>query len=351
MYKYNGLKVTCDWLDFTVDIINPYEVMNMFGLVPDMFQKMQHGSLGYSGMFRCKNAEITVLYDGAVEMGVHLQVKGSAISCFLDFFRETLKDTALTPWGMHPYNYKDFADIDNLFKILFEKICENGWITRLDLALDDVGVNYYSCKQVHNFLKKGEYVSRVKCWDVHIPHNRSGEETGYTVYLGSPRNSRMFLRVYDKKLEQKNDDLPDWVRWEVVLKDERAQNFANYIISGMDFAGAVAACLNSMVRFINLTSSNRSYCKTKKKWEKLIGEVGKLKLTTSKSKRTVDTAADWINRQCAPTIAGLVAANGGSIDFLTKNLNEHFERLSAKDKEMFLNYFKGDDENEPETSL
>lgn len=338
MYDYNGLKVSCDWMEFTIQESSPYKVLEEFGFTAESFKNMERGSLGYSKMLRHKSAEVTVLYDGNTDMGVHVQVKGSAISCFLEEFKQTLK--VRNAWDEECYEYEDFNDIDNITRLILKKVRGVGWFSRLDLAVDDIGVNYYSCKRVHKMIENKEYVSKVKRWNADVPHNRAGEIIGYTVYLGSPRNSRMFLRVYDKKLEQKKEDLPDWVRWEVVLKDERADNFADYVINGMDFSVATASTLNTLVRFVNKTSCNKSLCETKKKWKKFVGSVGKLKLTASLPRKSVERSCDWINRQCAPTIAGLVAAFGGDMSFLTGNLSEHFERLSVKDKEMFLNYLK-----------
>lgn len=350
MYLYNDLRICCDWLEFTIQEKSPYVVLEQLGFTSDLFRKMDRGSMGYSGMLRHKSAEITILHNGNDDMGVHVQVKGSAVSYFLEMFKNTLKSKDLTPWMTEVFEYDDFDDVDNLIRVLFIKVRSAGWFSRIDLAIDDVGANYYTCKKVHDVLKNGNYVSKIKKWQADVTYNRQGDITGYTVYLGSARNSRMFLRVYDKRLEQLakkgKTELPDWVRWEIVLKDERAENFAAYIVNNMDFSVATASVLNSLVRFVKNDSCNKSLCTTKSKWKKFVGAVEKIKLTSLPGGKSVQKSYDWICRQCAPTLAGLTAAFGGDMSFITKNLSEHFERLSAKDREMFLNYYlKGDDEN------
>lgn len=352
MYEYNGLKVSCDWLSFTCNVNTKlvYEFILGFGFTPDAFKKMERGAQGYKGMLRHRSCEITVLYDGAENMGCHMDVKGSAVSYFVDVFRETLR--CQTPFSEDAYEYEDFDDVNNLLPVLFRKILGNGWFTRLDIAIDDFGCNYFSCEKVHKILKSCNYVSKFGKWEVDIVHNKKDAAIkGYTVYCGSRKNSDIFLRVYDKQLEQKSKfkedtDLPLWVRWEFELKNERADNFAEYIINKLDFGRAVMAVLNNYLRFIVPDNPNRSRCSSLPKWQRFVGDVGRLRLTSPKKKKSVERSHDWISRQCLPTIAGLTLAYGGDLTFLTKDLTVHFDRLSASDKEMYEAYFRQSHERE-----
>lgn len=49
----------------------------------------------------------------------------------------------------------------------------------------------------------------------------SGHYTERTIYFGSMR-SDIYMRLYDKKLEQLRTDVDTWYRWEIVFKDKNA---------------------------------------------------------------------------------------------------------------------------------
>ena len=341
MYKFNDLKVSCDWISFTADVENVTALMDLFGFMPDMFKNMNHGAQGYKAMLRHESHEITLLYDGSEGMGVHCDIKGSAVSYFIECFKNTL----LVP---NPYDdgecyeVPDFSDLDNIVRLVYQKVLSVGWFTRLDIAIDDIGCNYFTCQSVFNVLKNCNYVSKFRKWEADVSYDKNVEYLGYTIYCGARKDSEIFLRIYDKRLEQlkKNNtaDLPDWVRWEFELKSGRADNFAKYIIAGNDFGCSAMALLNNYMRFVVPDDVNKSRCSSLPDWERFVGDVGKLRLAAPKKEKSVDKARDWIKRQCLPTIAGLCVADGGTLDFLTKDLLKHYDRLSLSDKLMYQEY-------------
>src|SRR5699024_2067481 len=68
-------------------------------------------------------------------------------------------------------------------------------------------------------------------------------------------------------------------------------------------------------------------------YEKLLGDVEKLKLTTKPAERSSDDMKEWLNKQISPTIAAIMAANEGETDWLYEMIITGSSRLKAKHKQ------------------
>ncbi len=98
--------------------------------------------------------------------------------------------------------------------------------TRVDNALDDrVGV--VTISTVQRALERGCAVTHFR--DMRRMHRlgleRAKDRKGDTIYVGSGQ-SQTLLRIYDKALEQQakgRDVEGPWIRWELQLREERAQ--------------------------------------------------------------------------------------------------------------------------------
>ena len=130
----NGLTVSVDWLSFTVmSTGNLVDVLDMFGYVMEDFIRMPKGARGYKTMYRLNGFPVSVLCDGAPNMGIHIDISGTAISEFLRSYSESLKVAT-------PFRGGYDIDFDSTFLIsLLELIRDNGHVTRLDIAIDDLG--------------------------------------------------------------------------------------------------------------------------------------------------------------------------------------------------------------------
>lgn len=340
----NRLQISCDWISFTLDKKEVIPCLELFGQERNNYNYMEKGAQGYRKMLRHSHYAITVLFDGNDDMGVHIDVKGSAITYFLQCFRT--KQQQPTPFGQGNFYYTDellenFSP-DNILPYLFKTILEYGHFTRLDIAIDDKGCRYFSVNDVVNFLNNKDcYIARFRSWKHIEEKSTSCEFLGNTVYMGT-RSSDIMLRVYDKQLEQKKKEVITfpWVRWEFELKKERADLFAGEVIDKQCFGILGMRLLSWFLRLINQDDSNKSRCSTLPLWDEFINNVGKLKLSINKSEKSVEKSLMWVQRQCAPTIAGLVMANAGDISFLTDKLPEHYNRLSLADRSMFESYLK-----------
>ncbi len=329
----NNLLVSIDWMAFTSTVMQEAgEMIEFLGYSTSDFQLLPKGAHGYRKMYRLNSFPVTILSDGSEDMGVHAVITGSAIQDVLSHFRRSLMGT--TPFSGDE-NIVEYSHFDNDIMLEFlQQIRRIGWLTRFDLAVDDLGAEFFSLDDVCGFLKRQEVVSKFRKYKVVNESTLAGEATGYTVYLGS-RQSEVMLRVYDKQLEQnqkaESEDVmhPEaWVRWELELKNERANIAADLLVSGKDLGLIVMEILNNYVRIVELDDSNRSRCSVHPLWEKFTEAVGKLSLFVKEQEKTLKEKRRWIVRSVLPTLAGIIVADGGSFDIITQHFDDAVLRMS-----------------------
>ena len=333
----NGLYARCDWLEFTITELN-FELssyrnveyyLHMLGLSVDLFDILDRGGFGYKSQMRHMYENIFVFYDGNDDMGIHVRISGTAVTYVLKMFLEY--HSCDTPFGKG-YFVGDY-DTNNIFPMFLKRVFDFGHFTRIDLALDDVGAEYFSVQDVLEILESGSCVCKFKKWENIKGNSFSGNCNGHTIYMGS-RQSDVYLRVYEKALEQGFDEIK-WTRWELEIKHEKADVVAQQLIDNFDFGYVTMGILNQYVRFVNIDNNRRSLCSVNPIWEKFTENVEKLRLYVPERNKSIDDKRIWIERQCMPTIAGLFKANGGKAFFDDDDLKKHYDRLKEKDRRLF----------------
>ena len=327
----NSLKVSIDWIAFTSTIISEVsEMITFLGYSNDDFLLLPKGANGYKKMHRLESAPITILSDGNETMGIHVVISGSAIPDLLEHFKASI--TSGTPFSSDAVLLSDF---DNSIMVEFlQQVRRFGWLTRLDLAVDDLGAQYFTLDDVKGFLDRQEVVSKFRVYKDVQESTFTNEKTGHTIYFGS-RQSEVMLRVYDKQLEQNQkaadgEELQEpWVRWEFELKNERANIAADFLIQRKELGEVIMEVLNNYVRLIVPDDSNRSRCSAHPLWEKFVGIVGKLRLYVASVEKTIADKKKWLIKQCLPTLAGVVIADGGSFDIITQHFDDAVSRMSC----------------------
>ena len=326
----NGLTCSIDWLSFTItDKMTLHNVLGMFGLERTDFYECDKGASGYKQMLIMHGANVRVLYDGNDNMGIHFDVSGSAVGDFVEHYRQGVSE--LTPWDTYA------LDMDiRLVSHMLERVEKHGHVTRLDLAIDDKGTAFYSVEELNDVLLSGNFVSKFRSWRSMQEYKISGEAVGRTVYLGS-RSSSVMLRVYDKRLEQDakqdappespNDGGADWIRWEFELKGERAEMAAAHIIQGLSIGELCVGILAQYFRMIERDDSNKSRCSITEKWQLFIDGIQALRLFVQHIGKTLDDKRNWVLKQVAPTLTGLILANYGDMGFITDHLQLHAQRM------------------------
>lgn len=331
---HNNVRVSVDWISFTVfDVPSVEELVVLLGYDMQNFTLMPKGGNGYKSMIKAEGYPLCILYDGNEDMGMHVTISGSAISDALSHFEHTLNGS--TPFGTDAVLLNDLTNTVMIeFLMMVRRM---GQLSRLDIAVDDIGGNYYSTADLVEILERKECVSKFRNWKNLCEKTLAGECTGHTVYLGS-RTSDIMMRVYDKRLEQnkklKSQDKPlieyEWYRWELECKDERANRVADLLIDGKNLGHMVTAILNNYFRVINLDNNNRSRCSTTDTWMQFLQTIDKLGLYVAVSARTLKDKRDWIIRQVLPTLTGVIIADGGCFDIITNNLVTSVDRMSKE---------------------
>ena len=329
--RSNGLVAVIDWLSFT-DVSNTdiNASLSEFGFVREDFIDNEKGAFGYKKMLLHTGSSFRVLYDGNDGMGFHYDFSGSSMHVLFSKYVDSLYED--TPFGPG-------LDVDlKILVSLFQKIRLLGHITRLDLAIDNKVDIFFSLPELQKILEDCRYVSKFRSWQLVKDCTTSNELVGATIYLGS-RKSDIMLRVYDKQLEQiakgieGASDIP-WVRWEIELKNEYANIVLNDFLNGVDVGSLAFGILSNYLRIILFDDCNKSRCSSDPVWAAFIEEVQKIRLFVMQEPPTLLDKREWVLRQVAPTITGLILANYGDISWLTENLGLHADRMNKHLKKL-----------------
>lgn len=234
-----------DWLTFTSYSDSPETIMQLLGLKDVPWQKMEKGRNGYKGRYFFEN--ISILYDGAENMGVCVDMSGSGCRAF-----ETYSTI----------NWKELTEI------LFYNVGDYN-VSRLDMAFDD-HTGILDIDQLRDDTDDHMYVSRSRTWKVEYGSK------GTTIYHGSPQ-SNMYIRIYDKAAERELEDV-HWIRVELQMRDEIATGFISGLMNnpvGVHFRGV----LHNYLRYVvdPGTDVNMSRWPMAPYWAKLLEGVQQIR--------------------------------------------------------------------------
>ncbi len=236
-------KVIYDWLTFTTRIHSLTDVIELLGLIDIKFENMK-GRYCYQD--RLNFGGINIMYNGREDMGICVEFSGQGCREF-----ET-------------YGNGDYQAIFDLINEHWDKDSEKREmnISRLDVAYDDF-VGLLDLNYLMMAAQKGEYVSR--CKDIEVIYSNKG----CSVCHGSRCQSSVYIRIYDKKMERKRDDLEHWVRCEIKLKDDTARGF---IKLSNDIRKNYFDVLNNYLRYVvpSDNTTNKSMLMTSPEWLRFI---------------------------------------------------------------------------------
>jgi len=299
----NDLFCLFDWLSFTIkkDISVDYIITEFLKMSSTDFIELDKGNYGYKRQIA--HGGVRIYLDGKEEMGIHIQLSGQGCRQV----EEALNGDWLS---------------------LFKKVIEfDGTFTRCDIAIDDK-IGLLDITKIQEKTEKKEYVSRFKNWSITTSCKNDSNRFGKSIYFGSAE-SDIRLRFYDKAVEQGVDG--HWVRTELQLRDERANNAILLYLSGKGIGEIVAGVLKNYIRFVDSShDSNKRRWNTSKFWDKFIADAEVLRLTEGQKERTLDDVYLWINRSVAPSLALLVKASDGDLNIIYEIVSEGSKRLKPK---------------------
>jgi len=272
-----------DYLAFTVPDEATLEntVENLLGFPFKQFVMAASGRSGYRT--RYEYGGIDLLTDGSnLGMGHNITLKGKA--CFR--YQNQLKE------------------------IVAQVFAIGGHFTRCDLAIDDFQ-GLLEMDEIQLTVRSGLVTARFSKVKEFTEYDRkTGQTVGRGAYFGS-RKSDVFLRIYDKALEQKKDH--HWVRIELELKNSKA-DAALKLVETQDVGDAVRGVLKDRLSFREKGAGvNRSRWPVAKWWELFLDAAKKLKLTSCDSNAsTQEERLKWFMSNAA-TFAELIQVHGPEI--------------------------------------
>lgn len=353
----NELAVSIDWLSFTLkDCTEAGSALKLLGYSDADFVELKKGRQGYKSVKKNNLYNIFICYNGNSDMGVHVDISGSAIGDVFQHYHD--KRLVPSPFGGLAYKMDDmderFTRNANMENILLSTVaCDllreiremGGSLTRLDLAIDDFGARYFSVNDVYDVLDAGMVSMLFKSYRLEKGRSADGKTLGETIYVGT-RQSACFLRVYDKKLEQnqklRNLGKPlienEWVRWELELKDDRAINAGLELEKGDNLGKVVTGILSHYMRMILLDKDRKTRCSTLPSWDAFISNVDELSIASPFVPKTIEDKESWIIRQVAPSLATIVLAHCGDMDFVYRAITDGADRIKLVNRKMILAY-------------
>lgn len=236
-----------DWLTCTCQSDDPELWKEILGMTGCAWEPLEKGRNGYKRGYYF--GSIWILYDGAENMGVCLEMSGL---------------------GCRSFEEHGTGDFISLFALIGSS--EAYHISRLDVAFDD-HTGILDIEQLFNDSEDKLYISRSRT--LRLEKEYKDNRCGITVYHGS-KKSDVLIRIYDKAVERGAED-QHWIRVELQLRNDRAAEFINQSAPvGEVFAGVLHNYLRYVVE--DPLDQNRSRWPMQPYWEQLINGAHKIKL-------------------------------------------------------------------------
>lgn len=258
-----------------------------------------------------------------------------------------LHDYVFTGVGCSDLSQKIDGNWIKLFKML-KKVGVK--FRRIDVALDDFNnPPLIDFPLIERKLKKQEFKSSKRHYNVLRDVSTSGELTGETVYLGSRKTGTVghtVLRIYQKYLQMvgkhQESQLPiqalkskSWIRWELEITKQKSIAMIDLILDKNSVAEAYYAVLRDTIDFLVPTKNrsgqiyqNKSKWKSCNWWIDFLNGAKKSKLQDPKRTYDIASALDWVRFSVMPTLQML--------DSVCKSKNVDFYSLLQAIKPMEL---------------
>lgn len=253
---------------------------------------MAHEEYGfYSYETHYKHGDIFVLTSTDEKKGTLLELKGRGCRQY-----EQILNTLGKSW----------------FDFFYQCSNENAKFKRIDIAINDK-YGILDIPELALKCKKEECISVFRSFKDYLSGElvRKSEKNGMgrTLYIGSLK-SEVYFCIYEKDFEQyikfdvPIEDAEIKNRFEIRLKNERAEIAVNDLLCYRDVEKTAFEIINRYVRFVDEEEvKDRNNWDLNKRWEDFIGAGrGTLKLTMKPEPASIEKTLNWINKQVASTL-------------------------------------------------
>lgn len=184
-------------------------------------------------------------------------------------------------------------------------------ISRLDIAYDDFN-NLLDFDLIENEIKIGNYLSRFRSFKVEREYSKNIEKRSFCIYFGKKNQSDTLFRMYDKRAEQMRFDLQHWVRFEVQLRNDRADCFLKLLMAGNDLGNLFVGVINNYIRFVvpSETDTNLSRAKTADFWFRFLQTFEKVSLYVPEHYYSETKLEKFVKQQVSGSIVVFIALFG-----------------------------------------
>ena len=305
-------RVLFDWFTMTSKVDSPSSIVDLLGLT-DAQWLPSYGRHGYRQKISFGNIEIH--FDNPTYPGIMLDMSGTGCRSFDE------------------YGHCDWS-------VLFH-LCntdpDNYHCTRLDIAYDDRGEDGVlpDLSFIAEETRQRHYCSRFQKSVITETVEGKG---GITVYFGS-NHSEICFRIYDKSKERADnvdadsDALGHWVRFEITLRRERAQEFIKLPFD--ELGSSMIGVINNYLRYtVPYTDShNRSRADTASWWLAFVETLEKISLyTPTNTEYSLDKAKVYVYGQAGNSVSALIDILG--VDQFLKELKENKPAAALKYKQL-----------------
>ena len=289
----NSLTALIDWCQITVKDVDLFTVITDILKIPLSLMELQNKGKGIAGH------ELVAGFDNIKILKPTGKMQYNGFQILMS--------------GSGCRNYENFLVINKeTWFDFFARVCQyHVNFPRIDLAIDD-HKPYLNIPELIRLTKQGLISSQLRNYS----ENASGElsesipvHKGNTLYLGSS-NSDFRIVFYEKGYEQaekfgKELD-PNWNRYELRFRQERANKVAQELIARRDVAEIAMSVLNGKIRFLeqpeNKSTSRKRLYPTYPPWKLFMQDIEKIKLTIQPQKKTLDSIWNWLESSVAPSL-------------------------------------------------
>lgn len=289
----NSLTALIDWCQITVKDVDLFTVITDILKIPLSLMELQNKGKGIAGH------ELVAGFDNIKILKPTGKMQYNGFQILMS--------------GSGCRNYENFLVINKeTWFDFFARVCQyHVNFPRIDLAIDD-HKPYLNIPELIRLTKQGLISSQLRNYS----ENASGElsesipvHKGNTLYLGSS-NSDFRIVFYEKGYEQaekfgKELD-PNWNRYELRFRQERANKVVQELIARRDVAEIALSVLNGKIRFLeqpeNKSTSRKRLYPTYPPWELFMQDIEKIKLTIQPQKKTLNSIWNWLESSVAPSL-------------------------------------------------
>ena len=289
----NNLTALIDWCQITVKDVDLFTVITDILKIPLSLMELQNKGKGIAGH------ELVAGFDNIKILKPTGKIQYNGFQILMS--------------GSGCRNYENFLVINKeTWFDFFARVCQyHVNFPRIDLAIDD-HKPYLNIPELIRLTKQGLISSQLRNYS----ENASGElsesipvHKGNTLYLGSS-NSDFRIVFYEKGYEQaekfgKELD-PNWNRYELRFRQERANKVVQELIARRDVAEIAMSVLNGKIRFLeqpeNKSTSRKRLYPTYPPWELFMQDIEKIKLTIQPQKKTLNSIWNWLESSVAPSL-------------------------------------------------